>query len=93
MSSPTRYKKGDWKVVCDVCGQRYLASALRKRWDGLMVCNKDYETRHPQEFVRARTDTQTVPWTRPESTSYIFGDIFGYIDPDYFEDLYVVMEI
>ena len=89
----SRYKKGDWLALCDMCGQRYYASKLRQRWDGLMVCNKDWETRHPQEFVRAKEDNQTVPWTRPESTSYIFGDIFGYIDPTYFEEFYVIMEI
>jgi len=72
MSKPTHYKKGDWNAICDACGQRYPASALRKRWDGLMVCKKDYEVRHPQEFVRARADNQTVPWTRPESTDYNF---------------------
>ena len=86
MSKPTRYKRGDWNAVCDACGQRYPASALRKRWDGLMVCNKDWETRHPQEFVKARVDEQTVPWTRPESTDYIYVaiDYDRIVDPDVF---------
>lgn len=84
MSSPTLYRKGDWKAVCDGCGQRFLASALRKRWDGLMVCSKDYETRQPQDFVRAKIDIQAVPFTRPESTEYTYlagtysGAIAGY---------------
>ena len=72
MASPTRYVKGDWKTVCDVCGQRYLASQLKKRWDGLMVCNNDWEPRQPQDFVRAKVDIQAVPFTRPESTDYNF---------------------
>jgi hypothetical protein len=70
MSSPTRYVKGDWKTVCDACGQRFLASDLRKRWDGLMVCERDFELRHPQDYVRAKIDIQAVPFSRTESTDY-----------------------
>lgn len=72
MTSPTRYVKGSWKAVCDSCGQRFLSSQLRKRWDGLMVCPKDFEVRHPQDFVRAKVDIQAVPWARPESEDYQF---------------------
>lgn len=75
MASPTKYVKGDWKAVCDSCGQRYLASELRKRWDGLMVCSKDYEPRHPQDFVKGRAEEQSVPWSRSESTDYQFEPI------------------
>lgn len=72
MTSPTKYVKGDWKAVCDSCGQRFLASELRKRWDGLMVCSKDYEPRHPQDFVKGRTEEQSVPWSRSESETYSY---------------------
>ena len=74
MAKPTVYIKGDWNAVCDECGRRFRASQLRKRWDGLMVCPQDFEVRHPQEFVRAKPDVQTVPWTRPEPTAaFIIG--------------------
>lgn len=72
MAKPTVYIKGDWNAICDECGQRFRASQLKQRWDGLRVCPKDWETRHPQEFVRAKPDLQTVPWARPESTTYTF---------------------
>lgn len=62
----TQFKLGDWNALCDVCGFKFKASKLRKRWDGLMVCNVDYETRHPQDLIRVPKDTQAVPWTRPE---------------------------
>lgn len=72
MAKPTVYIKGDWNAICDECGRRFRASHLRKRWDGLMVCQQDFEQRHPQDFVRAKVDIQTVPWTRPEpSATYI----------------------
>ena len=59
-------KLGDWNAICDRCGFKFKASKLRKTWDGWMVCPEDWETRHPQEFVRARPDKQSVPWVRPE---------------------------
>lgn len=57
---------GNWNAICDQCGRKFKASMLKKRWDGLMVCHEDWETRHPQEFVRGRKDTGHVPWTRPD---------------------------
>jgi len=54
------WKKGDNYAICDVCGLRYLSSELSKRWDGLVVCEDDWEPRHPQEFVRAVADIPTA---------------------------------
>lgn len=67
MSYKASYNKGDWKTACDVCGRLFKASALRQRWDGFMVCSDDWETRHPQDFVRGVADIQAPRWTRPES--------------------------
>lgn len=61
-----RFVKGDWNAICDVCGWKFKASQLHKRWDGLMVCKADWEARHPQDFLRSIPDDQSVPWTRPE---------------------------
>ena len=62
----TYYKKGTWAAICDVCGFEFKSDELRKNWKGLIVCREDYEQRHPQEFIRARHEDTTVPWTRPE---------------------------
>jgi hypothetical protein len=56
---------GDSKACCDVCGFDFKQSQLRKRWDGAMVCSKDYEARHPQDFVKARPERNTVKDARP----------------------------
>jgi len=61
------YDKGDYDAICDSCGFKYKASELKLRWDGLMVCNKDWEPRQPQDFVRAKIDIQAVVWSRPEA--------------------------
>lgn len=67
-----------YKAICDVCGWEYFASQLKKRWDGLMVCNQDWEVRHPMDFLKGRKEDLSLPWTRPEPTdefvevTYIF---------------------
>lgn len=66
MSYTPRYDKGDWIADCDICGRKYKASQLIKRWDGLMCCEDDWEIRQPQDFVRGVADTQIAPWLRPE---------------------------
>lgn len=66
MSYRPHYDKGDWIAICDVCGRKYKASMLQRRWDGLMCCPDDWETRHPQDFVRGVPDPQAVGWTRDE---------------------------
>lgn len=62
----TYYKKGTWSACCDICGFEFKSDELRKNWKGLIVCREDYEQRHPQEFIRARHEDTSVPWTRPE---------------------------
>lgn len=70
-------KLGDWNAICDVCGFKKKASELRKRWDGLMVCEDDWETRHPSDLYRFPTSTESiVPWTKPESSDYNLDPTF-----------------
>lgn len=62
----TWWESGDWNAICDVCGFKFKASQLRLRWDGLRVCDTDWESRHPQELIRPIPDQPALPWTRPE---------------------------
>jgi len=66
MSKKTHAVVGDYNAICDRCGFKFKASKLRKTWEGLYVCKKDWEPRHPSDFFRAPVDDQTVPWTRPD---------------------------
>jgi hypothetical protein len=68
------YVSGSWNVTCDVCSKKIKASEAKKRWDGFIVCPDDYEERHPQDFVKARLDKITVPFTRP-IPAYIFNTV------------------
>ena len=57
---------GDSKACCDCCGFDFKQSQLRKRWDGAMVCSKDWEPRHPQDSIKIRGERNNVKDARPE---------------------------
>lgn len=47
-----------------------------KRWDGLIVCPEDYENRHPQDFLRARQERISVPFTSDTSFTQFSGPTY-----------------
>jgi len=59
-------KLGSWNVSCDVCGFKFKAHQLRKRWDGLMTCPEDFELRNMQDFIQTPEEVIAPPWTRPD---------------------------
>lgn len=72
MAGPA-YLRGDFWRICEGCGFKKRASQTRKRWDGLIVCDDDWEERHPQDFVKGVVDRQNVPDPRPESVDNFIG--------------------
>ena len=60
------YKPGDYLAVCDRCGIHYHGSELRMEWTGLFVCGGCFNVRHPQDYVKALPEYQTVPIARPD---------------------------
>ena len=58
MSKPRNpgYKPGDHWVIDDIYGMARRKSELRQRWDKMWMPANDWESRHPQDFVRARKD-------------------------------------
>lgn len=63
---------GTWATICDVCGFRFPSDKLQDRWDGLKVCHKDWELRHPQDFIKVREEVVVPPWTRPEKYTFTY---------------------
>lgn len=61
------WEPGDWNAACSMCGRKRKASQMVKNWQGLYRCPEHNEPRHPQDFVRAVPDNQTVPWAQPET--------------------------
>lgn len=58
------FESGSWNVICDVCGFKFKSTQILKRWDGLMVCHEDYETDHPQKYLRVHETGESVPYIR-----------------------------
>lgn len=69
------YIPGDFWRICDRCGFKTRSSMTYRTWDGLYVCSEDFETRHPQDFVRGTKDLQNVPNPRPEPVNSIIGPL------------------
>jgi len=67
------YRPGVWNIYCMSCLKKVKSDKIRKRWDGMLVCEEDWEPRHPQDFLRAVVEKSNIlPY------SY---DTDGYITP------------
>jgi hypothetical protein len=66
--SGNHWEPGNHWIICDECGLKYRKNETRKRWDKAIVCSDCWEPRHPQDFVRGKTDRQAVKNARPEGT-------------------------
>ena len=60
------YKSGSWNVICQLCGKKMKSSDVHKRWDGLLVCEDDYENRNILDFIRTHPEKLNVPYLNPE---------------------------
>lgn len=70
----TYYKQGEWNMICQSCGFKKKSGELKKRWDGLWVCADEWETRHPQDFIKTPNEDTSVPYTAPEQADVINTD-------------------
>ena len=52
---------------------------MRKRWDGVITCPRDWEPRHPQDFVRGVKDNPSVPISRPEPPDTFVSDFCTFL--------------
>lgn len=87
--SRNHYISGDWNITCDVCSRKIKASQSKQRWDGFIVCHADWEPRHPQDFVKARQDKISVPFTRPIPNEVFTNISYNYyVNDNYWVDNY-----
>lgn len=61
----TRFKSGEWNVVCDICKFKFKSNELKLNWRGQMVCKDDWEARNIQDFIKVRAESGSPPWSRP----------------------------
>ena len=59
------HKVGDWLIEDEESGHIVYRSQVRKIWNGTYRRAKSYETRQPQEFVRAKNDPKALSEVRP----------------------------
>ncbi len=85
------YISGEFNVVCDVCSKKIKAHEAKTDWRGFIVCEPCYEVRHPQDFVRARQDKITIPFSRP-IPAYVFTSVPYpiYVDSGYVVEGYIL---
>ena len=77
------YAPGDHNAVCFECGKKFKASTLKRHWQGYYVCEKHWEPRHPQDFVRSVQDVQTPPWVQPTPADrFLWENTVGLITAD-----------
>jgi hypothetical protein len=50
MPARTYYKSGDHNIECAECSFEFKRSQLRRRYDGALVCQADWEPRPKQEM-------------------------------------------
>ena len=75
MSIRGTWKQGDHLVTSDVSGFTFYASETRKQWDGAIVGESEFETRHPQDLIRARREKPGVPNARPQPVDVFIGPL------------------
>lgn len=68
---------GEWNFRCDRCYTKLKSSQARFEWDGLIVCGRCFEFRHPQDYVRGKDDNQGVPWSRPGGPDFFVENTPG----------------
>lgn len=63
---------GNWKYACQVCGFWFPSEDIIKRWDGLHVCHKDWEPRHPQTLIKIRSESAVPAFVNKDPNPDIF---------------------
>lgn len=69
------YKPGSFYRVDDRTGFPQRAERTRKEWTGLIVDERVWEPRQPQDLVRGVEDDQSVPDARPLAPDVFVGPI------------------
>jgi len=59
------YVPGDYLVISDISGQKFLRSECRFDWKGLLMSHEEYSIKQPQLDLKPREDKIAVPDARP----------------------------
>lgn len=70
MPDMTGFVGGQWNAQCDICGRVFKSGQLITAWDQSKRCSDCFETRQPQDFVKATADDIATPWSRDWVPTY-----------------------
>lgn len=59
------FKSGDYHVISDISGQKFLRSECRFDWRGLLMSHEEWSEKHPQLDLKPREDKIAVADARP----------------------------
>lgn len=62
-----KIRPGQWNVVCDRTGFRLPNTVCQFQWNNLLVWDRVWEARQPQDYLRGLPDNQSVPYARPQT--------------------------
>lgn len=77
MGRKLHYRPGSFYRTDDRSGFPQRAEDTRKEWNGLIVDERLWEARQPQDLVRGVKDQQSVPEARPLAPNIFVGPIYG----------------
>ena len=81
------YVKGEYKVMCDICGSVRYASQTRMNWKGERVCSDTcWEPRNPQEMAIKVPKEESFTSLPLLSSLTISSKIISKISPESFLD-------
>lgn len=71
-------KSFEWNCICQVCRKKVKSSEIKRRWDGFLVCDQDFEIRNALDMpIPPIKEIQQLPFTSPEGT-----DVFVTVTKD-----------
>ena len=69
------HRLGDWLMIDEESGHVGYRSEMSEIWNGTFRRKKSFETRQPQEFIKARSDPRALTQVRSEQPYPVANDI------------------
>lgn len=76
MGRKLHYRSGSFYRIDDRTGFAERAEATREEWTGLIVAERVWEARQPQDLVKGVPDDQSVPDARPLGPNVFVGPTY-----------------
>lgn len=57
-----------YKFACHRCGFWFPSTEIKREWTGLYVCEKDWESRHPQTLIKIKGETAFPEFVSKDGT-------------------------